>query len=101
MTVTDSGDCGGGLNFGTIDLGQRGYFNTGTTSFGGISLTCGLLFNSGCSSLQWNGQNTLTITIGAPSLASRHRAPRASRCYTPASALGLPGTISSVNEENF
>jgi len=101
VTVTDSGDCGGGLNFGTIDLGQRGYFNTGTVSFGGFSFNCGLLFSSGCSSMQWNGRNTLTITLGSSFVGQPTQAATSIAVYTPAPALGLSGTISSVKEENF
>ena len=100
MTVTDGGDCAGGLNFGTIDLGQRGYFN-GTVSFGGASLTCGLLLTTTCSSMQWNGQNTLTITLGVESTGQPTQGAKSVAVYTPASALGLSGTISSVKEENF
>ena len=100
LTVTDGGDCAGGLNFGTIDLGQRGYFN-GTASFGGASLTCGLLLKTTCSSMQWNGQNTLTITLGIESTGQPTQGAKSVAVYTPASALGLPGTISSVKEENF
>jgi hypothetical protein len=101
MTLTDGGDCAGGLNFGTIDLGQRGYFNTGTVTFGGASLTCGLLLTTTCSSIQWNGQNTLTITLGqASSGQPTQTAPRVA-VYTPDPALGLSGTISSTKEEQF
>jgi hypothetical protein len=101
MTLTDGGDCAGGLNFGTIDLGQRGYFNTGTVTFGGASLTCGLLLTTTCSSIQWNGQNTHTITLGqASSGQPTQTAPRVA-VYTPDPALGLSGTISSTKEEQF
>jgi hypothetical protein len=101
LTVTDSGDCAGGLNFGTIDLGQRGYFNTGTVSFGGTSLSCLLLITTGCSSIQWDGMSTLTITLGLESSGQPTQGADSVAVYTPAAGLGISGTISSAYEENF
>lgn len=102
LTVTDSADCSGGLNFGTIDLGQRGYFNAGTVTFGGTSLTCVLgILTSGCASISWNGENTLTITLGAASTVQPTQSSESVAVYSPDSALGLAGTIASAKEENF
>lgn len=100
--MSDPVDCSGGLHFGTIDLGQRGYFNNGTVSFGGASLlTCGLLLTTTCSSIHWNGQNTLTITLGKESNGQPTQGAESIAVYTPDPALGLSGSISSVKEENF
>ena len=99
LTLTDGGDCAGGLNFGTIDLGN-GDTSIPVQSFGGFSLTCGCC-QHGCSSLQWNGEHTLTITLGVATTGQPTQAATSVAVYTPASALGLPGTISSVKEENF
>ena len=66
-SVSDSSGCAGGFHFGSIDLGKGGYFN-GTVTFGGGSLGCLLVINATCSSIQWNGVNTLTITLGAASI---------------------------------
>jgi hypothetical protein len=102
ITVTDSSDCSGGLNFGTIDLGQSGYFYFGTTTFGGPSSTCTTGVTSGCSSLEWTNGNTLTITLGAPSgLFGPIQIFPSVAVYTPAAGLGISGTISSAYEENF
>jgi hypothetical protein len=101
LTVSDPSDCSGGLHFGNIDLGQRGYFS-GTATFGGFSLTCMfIVFTSGCSSVQWNGVNTLTITLGQESSGQPTQGAQSVAVYTPDPALGLSGTISSVKEENF
>jgi hypothetical protein len=101
LTFTDSTDCSGGLNLGTIDLGQAGYFFLGTTAFGGPSATCGGGNTSGCSSIQWDGSNTLTITLGPASFPQPIQAAPSVAVYTPAPQLGLSGTISSADEENF
>ena len=101
VTVTDSVDCSGGLNVGSIDLGQAGYFNLGTSSFGGPSSTCNGTVTSGCSSIAWNGSNTLTITLGAPEVGEPTQGAPSVAGYTPAPQLGLSGTISSADEENF
>ena len=101
LTLTDATDCSGGLHFGTIDLGQRGYF-TNSVSFGGSSVLCnGLLNISGCSQIHWDGQNTLTITLGTESSGQPTQAAPSVAVYTPDPALGLSGTISSMSEENF
>jgi hypothetical protein len=101
LTVSDPTDCSGGLNFGTIDLGQAGYFFLGTTAFGGPSATCGTGDSSGCSSLQWDGANTLTITLGQTGFVQPTQSTPSVAIYSPAPALGLPGSISSAYEENF
>jgi hypothetical protein len=101
LTVSDPADCSGGLNFGMIDLGQAGYFYLGTTAFGGPSATCGAGDTSGCSSIEWDGANTLTITLGPASFPQPTETAPSVAVYTPAPALGLPGTISSAYEENF
>jgi hypothetical protein len=101
LTVSDPNDCSGGVHFGTIDLGQRGYFN-GTATFGGLSLTCLFgVFTSGCSSVQWNGVDTLAITLGLESTGQPTQLAQSFAVYTPDPALGLLGTISSGKEENF
>ena len=101
ITVTDSADCSGGFHFGTIDLGQRGYFSSVTT-FGGNSGNCKTGNTSGCGKIHWNGQNTLTITLGLFNGTQPPVQPTPSvAVYIPDPALGLSGTISSVMEENF
>jgi len=104
VTVTDSADCSGGFHFGTIDLGQRGYF-AGTATFGGLITGGGPHCNPGqtaaCSRIHWNGQNTLTITLGLESSGQPTQASTSVAVYTPDPALGLSGTIDSVKEENF
>lgn len=102
LTVTDSVDCTGGLHLGSIDLGQRGYFNTGTATFGGSSLTCLLgVLTSGCASIEWSGDNTLAITLGTASSGQPTQAAESVVVYTPDAALGLSGPIASDKEENF
>jgi hypothetical protein len=98
-SVSDS-SCSGGFHFGSIDLGQGGYFN-GTVTFGGGSLGCLLIINATCSSIQWNGANTLTITLGAPSVGDPTQNATSVAVYTPDPALGYTGTISSPKEEHF
>ncbi len=100
VTVTDSVDCNGGFHFGTIDLGQRGYFNN-TATFGGSSAQCKSGTTTGCSTIQWNGHNTLTITLGIASGGQPTQGTTSVAVYAPDPALGLSGTISSVKEENF
>ena len=51
--------------------------------------------------MQWNGRNTLTITLGSSFVGQPTQAATSIAVYTPAPALGLSGTISSVKEENF
>ena len=99
-SVSDSSGCTGGFHFGSIDLGQGGYFN-GTVTFGGASLGCVLIINASCSSIQWNGSNTLTITLGAASVGDPTQNATSVAVYTPDPALGYTGTISSPNEEHF
>ena len=104
VTVTDSTDCSGGFHFGTIDLGQRGYF-AGTATFGGLITGGGPHCNPGqtaaCSRIHWNGQNTLTITLGLESSGQPTQFAPSVAVFTPDPALGLTGTIPTVNEEHF
>ena len=100
VTLTDGADCSGGFHFGTIDLGQRGYFNN-TATFGGSSAQCTSGTTTGCSRIQWNGNNTLTITLGIASSGQPTQGTASVAVYTPDPALSLSGTISSVKEENF
>ena len=104
VNVTDSADCSGGFHFGTIDLGQRGYF-AGTATFGGLITGGGPHCNPGqtaaCSRIHWNGQNTLTITLGLESSGQPTQFAPSVAVFTPDPALGLTGTIRSVNEEQF
>ncbi len=87
-SVNDPLDCLGGFNFGSIDLGQSGYFNVVVT------------FSN--STISWNGVNTLTITLGTPDWGGppTQTAPSIA-VYTPSPALGISGTISSADEEQF
>ena len=98
-SISDS-SCTGGFHFGSIDLGQGGYFN-GTVTFGGASLGCLFIINATCSSIQWNGVNTLTITLGAPSTVNPTQSATSVAVYTPDPALGYTGTISSAKQEHF
>jgi len=100
LTVTDAADCSGGFHFGTIDLGQSGYFNS-NASFGGNVTGCKNGKTTACSTIHWDGHNTLTITLGKSSSAQPIQAAPSVAVYTPDPALGLPGPISSVKEENF
>jgi hypothetical protein len=104
VTVTDDADCGGSLHFGTIDLGQRGYFN-GNVTFGGKITGGGPHCNGGqtaaCSRVHWDGSATLTITLGQESSGQPTQGAPSVAVYTPDPALGLLGIISSVREENF
>jgi hypothetical protein len=102
VTVTDTADCSGGFHFGTIDMGQRGYFSGTAITFGGASLLCnGLLNLSGCARIHWDGARTLTITLGQPSSTQPTQPATSVAIYTPDPTLGLLGTINSVREENF
>jgi hypothetical protein len=98
--VSDASDCAGGFHLGSIDLGQGGYFN-GTVTFGGTSVGCILIINFSCSSIQWDGANTLTITLGAPSVGNPTQNAPSVAVYTPDPALGFSGTLSSPNQEHF
>ena len=81
-SITDPADCSvGGFHFGRIDLGQKGYFK-GTVTFANCTI-------------RWNGADTLTITLGAPSVVNpKNRTPSAS-IYTPDPVIGLSGQIGS------
>jgi len=100
VTVTDGADCNGKFHFGTIDLGQAGYFS-GTVSFGGNVNGCTNGQTTGCSTIHWDGTDTLTITLGwASSVQPTQPAPSVA-VYAPSETLGLPATISSAMEVNF
>jgi hypothetical protein len=79
--------CQGQFNFGWIDLGQLGYC-TGTVQFTDATI-------------HWDGVNTLTITLGSPGGATTAVSAPSVATYNPASALGFPGTISSLSVEQF
>ncbi len=99
-SVSDSSDCAGGFHFGSIDLGQGGYF-TGTVTFGGLSLGCILIIDASCSSIQWDGANTLTITLGAASVANPTQGAPSVAIYAADPSLGYTGTLSSPSAEHF
>jgi hypothetical protein len=99
-SVSDSSDCAGGFHFGSIDLGQGGYFS-GTVTFGGPSLTCILILSITCSSIQWDGAHTLTITLGTPSTGDSTQTSSSVAVYSPDAALGYTGTLPSPDEEHF
>jgi len=87
-SVNDSADCVGGFHFGSIDLGQTGYFST-VVDFSG-------------STISWNGINTLTITLGTPDYGGPTTVSAPSvAVYTPDPALGISGTISSADVTQF
>jgi hypothetical protein len=98
VTVTDA-DCKGGFHFGNIDLGQAGYFS-GIASFGGNVAGCKDGTTTACSTILWDGR-TLTITLGAASSSQPIQPLPSVAVYTPAGALGLSSSISSVLEEQF
>jgi hypothetical protein len=100
LEVTDSADCTGGFHFGTIDLGQRGYF-VDTVTFGGSGTTCTGAKKAGCSAIRWDGANTLTITLGTASASQPVNKTPSVAVYTPDPALGVVGTIDSTKEEHF
>jgi putative nucleotidyltransferase with HDIG domain len=100
LTVTDTADCSGGFHFGTIDLGQRGYFNK-TVTFGGNAGQCKGTNTKHCTRIHWNGNNTLTITLGQESSGQPTQAAPSVAVYTPDPALGLKGTIATTKEEHF
>jgi hypothetical protein len=85
-SVADS-SCPGGLHFGSIDLGQIGYFS--------------LVVWFTNSTIHWNGVNTLTITIGTPTIGDLTQNNPSVAVYTPDPSLGVSGTISSTTEVNF
>jgi hypothetical protein len=87
-SVNDPVDCVGGFHFGSIDLGQTGYFNVIVTFTG--------------STISWNGVNTLTITLGTPDWTGPPTQSTPSvAVYTPDPALGVSGTISSADVTQF
>jgi HD-GYP domain-containing protein (c-di-GMP phosphodiesterase class II)/predicted phage tail protein len=87
-SVNDAVDCVGGFHFGSIDLGQTGYFST-VVDFSG-------------STISWNGINTLTITLGTPDYGGPTTVSTPSvAVYTPDPALGVSGTISSADVTQF
>jgi len=100
VTLTDTADCGGGFHFGTIDLGQTGYFS-GTANFGGPGGQCSGSQTSGCSRIHWDGVRTLTVTLGQESSGQPTQGHQSVGVYTPDPALGIPGTIASPLEVQF
>ena len=87
-SVDDTIDCLlGGFHFGSIDLGQKGYFS-GTVTFIGSTIT-------------WDGADTLTITLGTPSIGSPKENKPSVAVYTPDPALGVTGQIPSGSVPNF
>ena len=100
ITVTDTTDCNGGFHFGSIDLGQRGYFNA-NASFGGSFAACHNGKTAACSTIHWDGRNTLIITLGKESSFQPTQINPSVAVYTPDPALGFSRTISSAEEENF
>jgi hypothetical protein len=100
VTVTDTTDCNGGFHFGTIDLGQSGYFDSDAT-FGGSVTGCKNAKTTGCSTIHWDGKNTLTITLGTVSGGQSTQTTPSVAVFSPAPTLGLVATISSEKEENF
>jgi len=100
VTVTDATDCNGGFHFGTIDLGQRGYFNN-NASFGGNVGGCRNGKTAGCSTIHWDGRNTLTITLGKESSFQPTQTNPSVAVYSPDPALGFPAAISGAADENF
>jgi len=87
VTLTDTVDCSGGIRFGTIDLGQTGYFS-GTSTFGGAGAQCSTTVTTGCSRVHWDGHNTLTITLGKESSGQPTR-----RCPTSRSTPLIPPSV--------
>jgi hypothetical protein len=100
ITVTDTADCNGAFHFGSIDLGQRGYFN-GATTFGGSVAGCRNAKTAGCSTIHWDGHNTLTITLGKQSSDQPVQTATSVLVYTPDLGLGFSAAISSGRQENF
>ena len=80
-------NCLGGFHFGSIDLGQAGYFDESTT------------FND--STIHWDGVRTLTITLGPPSPGGPTNRTPSIAVYTPDPNLGVPATISSASGVQF
>ncbi len=87
-SITDPADCPvGGFHFGRIDLGLKGYFKS-TVTFAN-------------STIQWNGADTLTITLGAPSVVDPTNRKLSAAIYTPDPVLGLSGQIGSETGIQF
>jgi hypothetical protein len=99
-SVTDAVDCSGGFHFGSIDLGQRGYFNNAQT-IGGPGAQCSATVTTGCTRIHWDGSHTLTITLGAPQNGEPTQKAPVVAVYTPDPALGVGGTISSAKSVLF
>lgn len=103
LTVTDGADCAGGFHFGSIDLGEGGFF-TAADNFGGLVVIgadqCAGGVTTGCTRIHWNGRNTLTITLGAPALPSPTQTTPAIATYALDPALG-GGTILSSKAIEF
>jgi hypothetical protein len=87
ISLVSAPSCLGGFHFGTIDLGQTGYFNQSTT------------FPN--SAVHWDGVNTLTITLGPPSPGGPTQNAPSVAVYTPDPVLGVSGPISSANGVQF
>ena len=79
--------CPGGFHFGSLDLGQKGYFNQSTE------------FPN--SAIHWDGVNTLTITLGPPDPGTPTQKAPSTAVYTPDPTLGVSGTISSADGVQF
>jgi hypothetical protein len=79
--------CAGDFNFGWIDLGQLGY--------------CSDTVEFTSATIHWDGNNTLTITLGSPNGATAVLSAPSVATYNPASVLGLSGTINSPSEVQF
>ena len=87
ISLVSAPSCLGGFHFGSIDLGQTGFFNQSTT------------FPN--SAVHWDGANTLTITLGPPGPGTPTQNAPSTAVYTPDPALGVSGTISSANGVQF
>lgn len=98
--VQDSTDCASGFHFGTIDLGQSGFFNT-TVTFGGSGPQCAGTATSGCSTIHWDGVNTLSIALGKPSGSDHADTNPSVASFMPDPALGLPGPILTSSSVQF
>ncbi len=98
-SITDT-DCAGGFHFGSIDLGQRGYFNNAQT-IGGPSAQCSATTTTACTRIHWDGSHTLTITLGEPENGEPTQKNPVVAVYTPDPALGVSGTTSSSKSVLF
>ena len=95
--MTDSSDCASGTGFnstsgqgiGTINMGVKGGYFSGTGSFTG-------------STAVWNSStNTLTITLGTLSGTVLTESSPETAAYSSDTSLSMPGTISSANTVLF